>query len=64
MNLICKIIYNSKTPDKYVGIMRNHFNKKIKEAYNKIADIWNKERDWYIERKRLINHIYPYTLKI
>lgn len=30
--------------------MKNHFNQKIKKAYNKIADIWNKERQWYIEQ--------------
>ncbi len=30
--------------------MKNHFNQTIKKAYNKIADIWNKERQWYIEQ--------------
>jgi len=30
--------------------MKNHLNQKIKKSYNKIADIWNKEREWYIEQ--------------
>lgn len=42
--------------------MKNQFNKKIKEAYNKIADIWNKEREWYIEQSSIdaaIKHLQP-----
>lgn len=42
--------------------MKNHFNKKIKEAYNNIADIWNKERVWYIEQQSIdaaIKYLQP-----
>lgn len=28
----------------------NHFNHKIKQSYDNIAETWNKEREWYIEQ--------------
>lgn len=30
--------------------MTNHFNHKIKQSYDNIAETWNKEREWYIEQ--------------
>jgi 2-polyprenyl-3-methyl-5-hydroxy-6-metoxy-1,4-benzoquinol methylase len=30
--------------------MTNHFNHKIRQSYDNIAETWNKEREWYIEQ--------------
>lgn len=30
--------------------MTSDFNRKIKLNYDKISEIWNKEREWYIEQ--------------
>lgn len=40
----------------------NIFNQKIKNSYNKIADVWHKEREWYIEQPAIdeaIIHLKP-----
>ncbi|OGT31501.1 MAG: hypothetical protein A3E87_04025 [Gammaproteobacteria bacterium RIFCSPHIGHO2_12_FULL_35_23] len=40
----------------------NSFNRKIKQGYDNIAEIWNKEREWYIEQPSIdeaISHLKP-----
>ncbi|TAL61625.1 MAG: class I SAM-dependent methyltransferase [Legionella sp.] len=42
--------------------MKNTFADKIKQGYDAIADVWEKERDWYLEQnplKQFISHLEP-----
>lgn len=42
--------------------MKNTFADKIKKGYDAIADIWEKERDWYMEKApidKLITYLAP-----
>ena len=42
--------------------MTNHFNHKIKQSYDNIAETWHKEREWHIEKPSIdeaIIHLKP-----
>lgn len=52
---MCSILFKIPKP---TGIaMKNTFADEIKQGYDAIADVWEKERDWYLEQVPLDNFI-------